>query len=202
VFEVEVLPKVLVPRKEKDKGKGIEKPIGVIERAHVQQKDKDKSIEKPVEVININTPPSNHTFKSLIRQLREPRKEVSCLKEERLTGRIKMKELMDMYSNTLDLEKNSEKRALPLHKNINNLYRKNIGFQSQNRNLKEELQHFKDELAQMNLNFLVQAEIERDKPIFMKTTPTVKKSIPVKEKHVAMIEGISPATRRSARLMK
>jgi hypothetical protein len=77
----------------------------VIDRAPVQQKDKGEAIEKPVEVININTPPSNHTFKRLIRQLREARKEVARLKEESLSERIKMKELMDMYSNTLDLEK-------------------------------------------------------------------------------------------------
>jgi hypothetical protein len=57
------------------------------------------------------------------------------------------------------------------------------------------LQHFKDELAQRNLNVLVQVAIERDEP-------TVKRSIPTKETDVAMIEGSSPATRRSARLMK
>jgi hypothetical protein len=56
----------------------------VIDRAPVQQKDKGEAIEKPVEVININTPPSNHTFKRLIRQLREARKEVARLKEESL----------------------------------------------------------------------------------------------------------------------
>jgi hypothetical protein len=36
VVEAKFLPKVSVPRKEKDKGKGIEKPIGVIDRAPVQ----------------------------------------------------------------------------------------------------------------------------------------------------------------------
>jgi hypothetical protein len=44
------------------------------------------------------------------------------------------------------------RRGLPLHKQLNNLYRLNIGFQSQNRKLKEELQQFKDELAQRNVN--------------------------------------------------
>jgi hypothetical protein len=57
------------------------------------------------------------------------------------------KELMYNYNNTLDLEKIAARRALPLHKKLNNLYRLNIGFQSQNRKLKVELQHFKDELA-------------------------------------------------------
>jgi hypothetical protein len=33
VVEVEVLPKVSIPRKEKDKGEGIENPIGMIDRA-------------------------------------------------------------------------------------------------------------------------------------------------------------------------
>jgi hypothetical protein len=35
VVEEEILPKVSLPRKHKDKGKGIEKPIGVIDRAPV-----------------------------------------------------------------------------------------------------------------------------------------------------------------------
>jgi hypothetical protein len=64
----------------------------------------------------------------LIRQLREARKEVARLKAESLTERIKMKDLMDMYSNTLDLEKNSARRALPLHKQLNNIYWKTKAF--------------------------------------------------------------------------
>jgi hypothetical protein len=152
VVEAQVLPKVSILKKKKDKGKGIEKPIEVIDRAPVQQKDEGEAMKKPVEVININTPPSNHTFKRLIRQLREARKEVAHLKAEGLSERIKMKELMDMYNNTLDLAIFAARRALPLHKKLKNLYRKNKGFQSQNRKLKAELQHFKDELAQRNLN--------------------------------------------------
>jgi hypothetical protein len=159
-------------------------------------------MKKPVEVININTPPSNHTFKRLIRQLREARKEVARLKAEGLSERIKMKELMDMYNNTLDLEIFAARRAQPLHKQLKNLYRKNRGFQSQNRKLKAELQHFKDELAQRNLNVLVEAAIEREEPVEKKSTPTVKKTTPAKEKHVVVLEGSSPSTRRSARLMK
>jgi hypothetical protein len=98
-----------------------------------------------------------------------------------------MKELLDMYSNTLYLRKNSARRALPLHKQLKNLYRKNKGFQSQNRKLEEELHHFKDELAQMNLNILVQASIERDGPVVMKSTPAFKKSILARENHASMI---------------
>jgi hypothetical protein len=47
----------------------------------------------------------------LIRQLKKARKEVACLKEESLSERIKMKELMDMYSDTLDLEKKFSKKS-------------------------------------------------------------------------------------------
>jgi hypothetical protein len=75
--EEKVLPMVSDPRKEKDKGKVIEKPIEVIDRASIQHKYRFKSTEKPIEVINIITPPSNPTFKRLIRQLRDARKEVS-----------------------------------------------------------------------------------------------------------------------------
>jgi hypothetical protein len=155
-----------------------------------------------VEVININTPPSNHTFKILIRLLREARKEVAHLKEKGLSERIKMKELIDVYKNTLDLEIFAARRCQPLHKQLKNLYNKNRGFQSQNRKIKVELQHFKDGLAQRNLNVLVEDAIEREEPVVKKSTPAVKKPITTKEKHVVVLEGSSPSTRRSARLMK
>jgi hypothetical protein len=61
----------------------------VIDRAPVQQKDEGEAMKKPIEVININTPPSNHTFKRLIRQLREARKEVAHLKEEGLEDKLR-----------------------------------------------------------------------------------------------------------------
>jgi hypothetical protein len=117
----------------------------VIDRSLVKRKDKGESMEKPIGAINIITPPSNHTFKRLIRQLKEARKEVARLKDEILEDRRKMKELMDNYSNTLDLEKFAAITPLPLHKQLNNLYMLNRGFQSQNRKLKEEPQHFKDD---------------------------------------------------------
>jgi len=124
------------------------------------------------------------------------------LKAESLEDRRKMKDLMDNYNNTLDLEKFAARRALPFHKKLNNLYKKDRGFQSQNRKLKEKLQHFKDELAQSNLNVLVESAIEREEPIVKKRKPTVKKTIHAKEKHVVVLEGSSPSTRKSVRLMK
>jgi hypothetical protein len=100
----------------------------VIDIAPIQHKDKGEYIEKHVEVINIKTPPSNNTFKRLNRQLRATRKEFARLKEKRLYERINMKEHMDMYSNTLDIEIFAARRAMPLHKKLRNLYRKKRGF--------------------------------------------------------------------------
>jgi hypothetical protein len=74
------------------------------------------------------------------------------------------------------------RRGLPLHKKLNNLYRLNIGFQSQNRKLKAKLQQFKDEVAQRNLNVLVEAAIEREEQVVNKITPAVKKHVTTKEK--------------------
>jgi hypothetical protein len=57
-------------------------------------------------------------------------------------------------------------------------------------------------LAQRNLSVLVEASIEREEPISKKSSPTIKRTIHAKEKHVFVIEGSSPSTRRSSRLMK
>jgi len=155
----------------------------VMTKASDQKKDKFKgeATEKPVEVININTPPDNPTFKRLIRQLRDARKEVSRLKEEILTRRMKMKELMGMYHETLKLARFIARIFLPLHRKVKTRYRQKKSIQSQNRKLKEEFHSFKNDLAQRNLNVLVQDAIERNEPT---------------------IEGSYPTTRRSARLRK
>jgi hypothetical protein len=135
----------------------------VITEAPVKRKDKGKieTVEKHIEVIDITTPPENPTFKRLIRQLRDARKEVSHLKEEGLAERKKLKDLMDMYKETIDLARFTTKRFLPLHRQLRNLYRQNKDLQSQIRKLKLELQPFKDELAQRNLNVLAQAATRR-----------------------------------------
>jgi hypothetical protein len=105
-IEAKAIPKVSVPKKVKGRDEAIEDPIEVISKASVQQKDKGKGkdTKEPIEVINISTPPDNPPFKRLIRQLRDARKEVVRLKAESLTERRKMKELMDMYNETLDLQ--------------------------------------------------------------------------------------------------
>jgi hypothetical protein len=50
------------------------------------------------------------------------------LKEESLSERRKMKELMDMYNETLDLERFAARRPLPLHRKLKTLYMKNKSF--------------------------------------------------------------------------
>jgi predicted RNase H-like nuclease (RuvC/YqgF family) len=110
-----------------------------------------------------------------------------------------MKELMDGYSHTLDLARFAARRSQPLHKQLKNLYRKNRYFQSQNRKLKAELQQFKDEVAQRNMNMLVEASIEKEKPAVKKSILPVKKHVAAKGKHVDVPKGSHPSTRRSVR---
>jgi hypothetical protein len=66
----------------------------------------------------------------LIRQLRDARKEIVHLKGEGLAERRKMKELMDMYNETLELAKFTARIFLPLHRQLRNLYKKNRDLQS------------------------------------------------------------------------
>jgi hypothetical protein len=56
----------------------------VITQAHVKKKDKGKgeNVEKPIEFIDITTPCDNPTFKRMIRQLRDEKKEIVHLKGE------------------------------------------------------------------------------------------------------------------------
>jgi len=109
---------------------------------------------------------------------------------------------VDGYNHTLDLERFAARRFHPIHKQLKNLYRKNRDFQSQNRKLKVELQKFKDEMDQRNLNVLVEAAIEKEKPVAKKSIAPVKKPVTTKGKHVDVPKGSPPSTRRSVRLMK
>jgi hypothetical protein len=52
----------------------------------------------------------------LIRQLRDARNEVARQKEEGLAERKKLKELMDMYKETIDLARFTTRRFFPLHR--------------------------------------------------------------------------------------
>jgi hypothetical protein len=60
----------------------------------------------------------------LIRQIKDARKEVAHLKAKILTERRKMKELIDMYNETIDLTRFTTIIFLPLHRQLKTLYRK------------------------------------------------------------------------------
>jgi hypothetical protein len=61
----------------------------------------------------------------LNRQLKEARKEISNLKGEGLAKRKKLKDVMDMYLETIDKASFIEKIYMPLHRQLKNLYRQN-----------------------------------------------------------------------------
>ena len=167
----------------------------------IPMQQEEETMKNHVETVHITTPPSSQTFKRLIRQLKDARKEVAHLKAEAMSDRIKMKELMDGYNHTLYLARFAARRAQPLHRQLKNLYRKNRYFQSQNRKLKEELQLFQDEMAQRKLNVLVEAAIEKEKPTTKESIVPVKKPITAKGKRSVVPKGSPPSTRRSVRLM-
>jgi hypothetical protein len=81
--------KSLWRRKKKYKGKGI-KNIDEIDKAIPMQQE-EETMKKPLEIVHVTTPPKNQTFKRLIRQLRDARKEVAQLKEEAMSDRVNMK---------------------------------------------------------------------------------------------------------------
>jgi hypothetical protein len=67
-------------QKKKDKGKGIMKPVEIDTVIPIQQEE--ETMKNPTEIVHITTPPSNHTFKKLFRQLRDARKGVTHFKVE------------------------------------------------------------------------------------------------------------------------
>jgi hypothetical protein len=56
---------------------------------------------------------TNPTFKTLIRQLRDARKEISHLKGEGLDERKNLKDPMDMYLESIDKDRFTTKRFFP-----------------------------------------------------------------------------------------
>jgi hypothetical protein len=101
-------------QKKKDKGKGIKNPDEIDKVIPMQQKE--DTMKKPVETVHVTTPPDNQTFKRLIRKLRDARKKVAQLREEAMSNRFNMKELMDGYNHTLELARFATRKAQPLHR--------------------------------------------------------------------------------------
>jgi hypothetical protein len=207
-------------RKDETSVKGIEKPVERKEETPVQRKknkskatkkpdevdktlpmqEEEESEKNPIETVHATVPPDSQTFKRLIKQLRDARKEIGSIKKKICLTWLKMKELMDGYSHTLDLARFAARKAQPLHRQLKNLYRQNRGFQSQNRKLKAELKHFQDEVAQRNLQVLVEAAIENDKPTAKESTTTLKKPVNAKKKKSVVSIEDPLSTRKSVRL--
>jgi hypothetical protein len=121
-----------------------------------QRKGKSIFIEKRIEIVDITTPQEESipTFKRLKIKLKETRDEVDKMIKEYLHVRRKFKEVLDIHCKSIGKENSMAKRFLPLHRKLINIYRKNIYYQSQIKNLKEELWPFKEELANRNMNTL------------------------------------------------
>jgi hypothetical protein len=129
--------------KDETSEKGIEKPIERKDENHVlRKKNKSKAMKEPDELdktlpieeeeefeknpsetIHATVPPDSQTYKRLIKQLRDARKEIACLKAEDKVNLAQMKELMDGYIHTLDLSRFAAIKAHPLHRQLKNLYR-------------------------------------------------------------------------------
>jgi len=90
-----------------------------------QQKYKSQSSNQPIEFIDINTPhhESNPTSKRLRRHLKDAKTKIDRLKKKDLDSKIKLKEMLDLYEETIDKEKFMAKMLLPLHIQLKNVYR-------------------------------------------------------------------------------
>jgi hypothetical protein len=62
-------------QKKKYKGKGIKKPDE--KDKEIPMQEEEETMKNPIETVHVTTPPDNHTFKRLIRQLRDTRKVVA-----------------------------------------------------------------------------------------------------------------------------
>jgi hypothetical protein len=127
------------------------------------QKEKIHIPKKPMEVIDINTPPheGNPTFKRLKRQLQDAKAKIDKLKKEELDSRIKLKEMLDIYEETIDKYRFMDKRSFPFHRKLKNVYRQKRACQAEIRKLKAELQPFREKVAKRNLNMMAKVATRR-----------------------------------------
>jgi hypothetical protein len=101
-------------QKKKNKDKDIKNPNEADKEIPMQVEKETK--KNPFETVHVTTPPDSKTFKRLIRKIRDSRKEVAHLKTKSISDRVKIKELMDFYSHTLDLARFVARKAQPLHR--------------------------------------------------------------------------------------
>jgi hypothetical protein len=212
--------KIVLERKDETSEKGIEKPVVRKDKTPKKRKknksrankepdevdktlpmqEEEESEENPIKTEHSIVPPDSQTYKRLIKKLRDARKEIAPLKVEDKVHLSHMEELMVGYNHTLDLARFATRKAFPLHKQLENIYRQKIGFQSQNRKLKAKLKHFQDEETQRNLPVLVEACIEDDKPTTKESTTTLKRPVNAKKKNYVVPIEDPLSTRKSVRL--
>jgi hypothetical protein len=83
------------------------------------------------------------------------------LKKENLEARIKLKDMLDLYEETIDKARYMAKRSLPLHRKLKNVYKQKRACQAEIRKLKAELQPFKEQVAKRNLDILAKVATRR-----------------------------------------
>jgi hypothetical protein len=113
-------------QRKKNKSKSIKEPDEVDNTLPMHEEE--ESDKNPIETTHATVPPDSQTYKILIKQLRDARKEIARLKAEDKVHLAQMKELMDGYNYTLDLARFATRRSQPLHRQLNNIYRQNKGF--------------------------------------------------------------------------
>ena len=82
------------------------------------------------------------------------------LQEEDIKHRFEVDGSLNLYEKSLLDVRGMLRRRIPLHKQVQNLYKHNISLKAENKNMKKELQMLKDEVSAGNLKLLVEA---RDK---------------------------------------
>ena len=101
-------------QRNRGKSKATEKPNEVYKTLPMQEEE--ESEENPIKTEHATIPPDSQTYKRLIKQLRDARKEIARLKAEDKVHLAHMNELMIGYNHTLDLTRFTVRKALPLHK--------------------------------------------------------------------------------------
>jgi hypothetical protein len=72
-----------------------------------------------------------------------------------------MKDMLDLYEETIGKKRYMDKRSLPLHKKLKNVYKHKRACQAELKKLKAELQPFKEKVAKRNLDMLAKVDTRR-----------------------------------------
>jgi hypothetical protein len=63
-------------------------------------------------------------------------------------------DMLELYEKTIDKSRHMDKRSLPLHRKLKNVYKHNRACQTEIRKLKAELQSFKEKVAKRNFGYI------------------------------------------------